>query len=182
MNANAPNANAPNANAPNANGRNANGRGALIERYERGPALLRSALARLPAQALQWRPAPSKWSAHEVIGHCADSETVAATRIRYLVAEERPTIQGYDQDRWARSFDYHGLDLESQLRQVEQVRAWTAALLRRLPEEAWRREGTHTESGRYTAERWLELYAEHLEQHARQLERNLAAWNARLAR
>jgi hypothetical protein len=45
-----------------------------------------------------------------------------------------------------------------------------------LPEEAWRREARHTASGRYTAEDWLRIYAEHLEIHARQIEANLAAW------
>jgi len=149
----------------------------LIDRYAAGPRLLRDALERLPADALQWRPAPGKWSAHEVVCHCADSETVAATRIRFLVGEERPTLMGYDQDCWAQRLDYHALSLELALRQIEQVRAWTADLIRRFPAEAWAREGTHTESGRYGAEKWLAIYAEHLEVHARQIERNLAAWN-----
>lgn len=39
--------------------------------------------------------------------------------------------------------------------------------------------GQHSESGRYGAEDWLKTYAEHLEGHARQIERNLAAWNSR---
>jgi hypothetical protein len=34
------------------------------------------------------------------------------------------------------------------------------------------------ESGRYTAEDWLNTYAEHLEKHSGQIERNLAAWQA----
>jgi hypothetical protein len=151
-------------------------RRALIERYSRGPGILRSALERVPAPAVQWRPAPGEWSAHEVVCHCADSETISSTRIRFLVGEERPTIVGYDQDRFARRFDYHALPLDLALRQIEQVREWTADLLRRFPDSAWSREGTHTESGRYTAETWLRLYAEHLEVHARQIERNLSAW------
>lgn len=150
-----------------------------IDRYARGPELLKTALAKVPAEALKWRPAEGKWSAHEVVCHCADSETIASTRIRYLVGEDRPTIHGYDEDAWAKTFDYHALPLEPALREVEQVRAWTADWIRRLPASAWSREGTHTESGRYTAERWLELYGVHLETHARQIERNLAAWNAR---
>ena len=150
-----------------------------IERYARGPELLRSALAKIPAEALKWRPAEGKWSVHEVVCHCADSETIASTRIRYLVGEERAAIQGYDENAWARKFDYHALPLEPALREVEQVRAWTTDWIRRLPASAWASEGTHTESGRYTAERWLELYGLHLETHARQIERNLAAWNAR---
>jgi hypothetical protein len=151
----------------------------LIERFDAGPRHFRAALLKLPPAALQWRPGPGKWSAHEIVCHCADSETVSGTRIRYLVGQDRPAIQGYDQDQWAVRFDYHSLPIEGALKQIEQVRAWTGDFVRRLPESAWTREGTHTESGRYTAETWLRTYAEHLEIHARQLDRNLAAWMAR---
>ena len=44
--------------------------------------------------------------------------------------------------------------------------------------EAWAREGRHTESGQYTAESWLRIYVDHLENHARQIEANLAAWQS----
>jgi hypothetical protein len=151
-------------------------RAAHIERYAAGPALLRAALAKVPDAALQWRPAPGKWSAHEVVCHCADSETISSTRIRHLVGEVRPTIQGYDQDRWAERFDYHALPLDLALAQIDQVRRWTADLVRRLPDSAWACEGVHTESGRYGAETWLAIYAEHLEVHARQLDRIVTAW------
>ncbi len=151
---------------------------ALIDRYAAGPARLSAAVARVPVAALPWRPAPGKWSVHEVVGHCADSETIASTRIRFVVGEERPTILGYDQDRWAQRFDYHAQPLALALAQVTQVRAWTSELLRRFPDEYWTRAATHTESGRYGAEIWLAIYAEHLEEHARQIERTLAAWNA----
>ncbi len=152
---------------------------ALIDRYERGPALLKAALAKFPPEALQWRPAPGKWSAHEVIVHCADAETNSHGRIRYVLAEEQPVIQGYDQARWARELDYHQLPMAAALATVEAVRANTVPLLRRTSDAAWARMGTHTESGRYGAEDWLRAYAEHLETHTRQLERNLAAWNTR---
>lgn len=151
----------------------------LIQRYAAGPAKLRAALSRVPAEALQWRPGPAQWSAHEVIVHCADSETNAYLRIRYLAAEKEPLIVGYDQEEWARAFDYHAQPLDTALATVEAVRGNTVPLLRRLPEAVWSREGRHTESGRYTAEDWLRIYAQHLEGHARQIERNLEAWQAR---
>jgi len=153
-----------------------------IRRYAEGPARLKQALDKLPEAARPWRPGPGKWSAHEIVCHCADSETNAALRIRYLVAESEPTIVGYDQDAWAGRLDYQAHPLEPALRTVDAVRANTVALLRRLPAEAWRREGRHTESGRYTAEDWLVVYSEHLEKHAGQIERNLAAWEAAKAR
>lgn len=149
-----------------------------IERYARGPERLKAALAKVPEEARTWRPGAGKWSVHEIVCHCADSETNAAARIRYLVAEENPIIAGYDQDVWARRFDYHALPLDAALAAVEGVHGLTTALLRRLPAEAWLREGRHTESGRYTAERWLQVYSDHLEKHACQIERNLAAWEA----
>jgi DinB superfamily len=151
----------------------------LIDRYERGPALLRAALEQIPAEARQWRPGPDKWSAHEVIVHCADAETTAAMRIRFLLAEEQPVIQGYDQAGWARRLDYHALPLEPALATVAAVRANTTALLRRLTDADWARAGTHSESGRYDAEKWLTIYAQHLEKHTGQMERNLAAWRSR---
>jgi len=43
----------------------------------------------------------------------------------------------------------------------------------------WRRSGQHSESGPYAAEDWLAIYAEHLERHSRQIERNLVAWTDR---
>ncbi len=151
----------------------------LIERYAEGPARLRAALARVPAEALQWRPGPGQWSPHEVVCHCADSETCAAVRIRYVLAERQPRIDGYDQDEWARGFDYHAQPLELALASIDALRAQTTFLLRRLPESAWAREGTHSQHGRYTADDWLRIYAAHLDGHAQQIERALAAWQAR---
>ncbi len=150
----------------------------LIAQYAAGPARLRGAVAAVPPEAMQWRPAPGEWSAHEVACHCADSETTSYSRIRFLLAEREPVIQGYDQDAWAVALDYHGLPVASALAVVDAVRAHTVALLRRVPEAAWRRVGRHTESGRYGVEDWLRIYAEHLEGHARQVEDNVARWRA----
>jgi hypothetical protein len=88
-------------------------------------------------------------------------------------------VIGYNEAQWAVTFDYHALPLEPALATVEAVRASTVVLLRRLPESAWARVGRHTESGRYGAEDWLRIYAAHLEDHAAQIEANVAAWKAR---
>ena len=157
-------------------------REALIQQFADGPARLRAALATVPSAALKWRPAPKEWSAHEVVIHCADSETNSFARIRFLVAEMAPTIQGYDQDKWATTFGYHDLPLEPALAVVDAVRASTTALIRGLPESAWTRSGRHTESGPYSAEDWLQIYADHLEGHARQIENNVAQWKAAQSR
>src|SRR6478609_10703026 len=107
-------------------------RSALITRYAEGSQKLSEALAEVPEEALQWRPAPGKWSVHEVVVHCADSETNAHGRIRTLVAEPDPVIVGYDQDEWARKFDYHSRQMGLALATVEAVRANTLPILQAL--------------------------------------------------
>ena len=154
-------------------------RSKLIRQYADGPAVLKAALSRVPGQATKWRPAPTKWSVHEVVCHCADSEMNAALRIRYLAGESVPRIVGYDQDAWTKLFDYHALDADVALQLAELARQWTVPLLERFSGEQWMKEGTHTEIGRYTAEDWLRINADHLHIHARQIDRNLAAWKAR---
>jgi len=154
-------------------------RESFLRRYAQGPALLRQAWDEVSAGARTWRPAEGKWSAHEVVIHCADSETYAAIRIRLLLAEAEPLVVGYDEATWAKRFDYHASDPELALHLVETVRAHTSAMLDRLPEEAWGRMGRHTQSGPYGTDDWLRSYGEHLEIHAAQIRRNLAAWQAR---
>jgi hypothetical protein len=149
----------------------------LISKYAAGAARLREALALAPEAARQWRPGPGQWSIHEIVVHVADSETNAAQRIRYLLAEPQPSIQAYDENEWARCFDYHAHPLDLALETVTAVRANTTALLRRLPEAAWERAGTHSQSGPYSAEDWLRSYAAHTHNHAGQIERTLAAWH-----
>ncbi len=154
-------------------------RNALLERYRTGPALLRQAWLEVPAAARSWRPGEGRWSAQEVVVHCADSETYAAIRIRLLLAERDPLIVGYDENEWARRFDYAAADPNLALRLIETVRAHTSATLDRVPEEAWGRLGRHTQSGAYGTDDWLRNYAAHLELHTAQIRRNLAAWEGR---
>jgi hypothetical protein len=56
------------------------------------------------------------------------------------------------------------------------VRAHTLATLERVPDSAWGRVGRHSHSGPYGTDDWLRSYGEHLEVHAAQIRRNLAAW------
>lgn len=155
-------------------------RASWIERYQNGPALLEATFAKVPLEARQWRPAPGKWSAHEIIVHCADSEANAHSRIRYLAAEKDPLIVGYDQDTWARDFDYHSHPVELAFATIRAVRANTVPLIKKLTEAQWAKVGRHTEhSNPYGSESWLRSYGDHLEVHSRQMERNIKAWSER---
>jgi len=153
-------------------------REALIVEYEKGAVLLCTAWENVPEDAEKWRPAPDKWSAHEVVIHCADCETYAATRLRLLVAEAEPLIVGYSQDAWAKVFNYHAQCTDRALRTVDAVRSQALPVLRSLTEADWAKEGRHTESGLYNVCDWLKSYGPHLTNHAQQISRNLTAFQA----
>jgi hypothetical protein len=149
-----------------------------IQQYASGPERLREAIARVPAEVMQWRPAPGEFSVREIVVHCADAETVDATRIRYLTAERDPVIMGYDESEWARVLEYHNHSLETALATVDVVCANTISLLKRPPETAWAAAiGRRTMSGRYTADDWLATESEHIEEHIKEIDLNLEAWS-----
>lgn len=152
---------------------NSGQRAALIERYTDGPWVVREALAGSSEAELDARP-PEGWSAREVVHHLADSETTSGIRLRRLLAEERPTLEAYDEAELARRLHYDR-PIEASLAVLEAVRRASAEILERLGEAEWVREGTHSESGHYTVETWLEIYAAHAHDHADQIRRARAA-------
>jgi hypothetical protein len=148
----------------------------MIDRYAEGPDRLRTAIDSVPEEARKWRPGEGKWSAHEIVCHCGDAETVAATRLRFLLAEKDPVIQAYDQAAWAKDLRYHEFPLEPSLESVRATRAHTTNLLRTLSTDDWTKTGRHSESGLWDVDRWLTIYSEHVHRHADQIDRALAAW------
>jgi hypothetical protein len=146
-------------------------RAGLIQRYREGPDVLEQAVAGLTDDGLDRRPAPGEWTPREVVHHCADSETMAAIRLRKLLAEDEPLIQGYDEEEWARRLHYGERPIAPSLAAVRAAREGSAALLEALDEAEWARSGTHSESGPYSVGQWLEIYARHCHDHAEQIRR-----------
>jgi hypothetical protein len=146
-------------------------RSELIAKYAAGYDEVVSALEGFPADHLTAHPIAGKWSAAEIVQHLADSEMTSAIRLRRLLVEDKPVIQGYDQDLFAARLLYNERDIAPAMEAFRGARATTAQLLERMTDADWLREGTHTESGHYTAEDWLEIYAAHAHGHADQIRR-----------
>lgn len=144
-------------------------RTALIEAYVAGPAAIRAALEGIADAELDARPADGGWTPREVVHHTADSEMTSAIRLRRLIAEDDPLIVGYDGDEFARRLHYDRRPIEPALEAIAGARATTAQILAGLTEAEWARTGTHSESGPYGVERWLEIYAAHCHEHADQI-------------
>ena len=140
----------------------------LIAKYKEGPDVVAKAVEGLTDADLDRRPSPTDWTAREVVHHLADAETRSAIRLRQLLAEDAPVIQGYDEEEYARRLHYDR-PIETSLALLRAVRASTAELLDRLTDADFARTGTHTESGAYSVDTWLELYAAHGHDHAQQI-------------
>ncbi|HYR76495.1 MAG TPA: DinB family protein [Pyrinomonadaceae bacterium] len=153
----------------------------LIAKYKDGYKEVTKNLDGFPKALLTAHPIPGKWSAAEIVHHLADSETTSAIRLRRLLVEDNPLIQGYDQDAFAARLNYNKRDMGPALDAFRSARATTAQLLDSMSDDDWRREGTHSESGSYTAEDWLAIYAAHAHNHASQIGRLREALKANAA-
>jgi hypothetical protein len=145
-------------------------RRALVERYRAGYDEVAAALRGATDEELDRRPAPGKWTSREIVHHLADSEMTSAIRLRRLIAEDAPMIQGYDQEQFARVL-FYDRPIAASLAAFQAARASTVEILERLTPEQWARVGTHSESGAYSVDRWLEIYADHAHDHADQIRR-----------
>ena len=153
-------------------------RNELIAKYNSGYDEVLSALQDFPPDKLTAHPISGKWSACEIIHHLADSESTSAIRLRRLLAEDSPTIEGYDQAQFAIRLKYNEREIEPALEAFRAARATTAQLFNLMSEDDWKREGSHTESGKYGVEDWLRIYAVHAHDHASQIKRLRSALSA----
>ena len=146
-------------------------RNELINTYAAGYDEVMNALDGFPADSLGAHPLPGKWSAREIVHHLGDSESTSAWRLRKLLVEDNPRIEGYDQDQFATRLRYNERDMAPALDAFRSARESTLQLLHTMSDEDWQRTGTHTESGLYSTEKWLTIYADHAHNHANQIRR-----------
>lgn len=114
-------------------------------------------------------PSPGKWSPAEIVCHLADCELVFAFRLRQTLAEDSPTVQPFDQEKWAAS--YHGITADQALAAFSAFRAWNLQLINASLPAAANRPVTHPERGTMTFLNVVETMAGHDLNHLAQLAR-----------
>jgi hypothetical protein len=114
-------------------------------------------------------PAPGKWNAAEIVSHLADCELVFAFRLRQTLAEDNPTIQPFDQEKWAAH--YPSIPANQALDVFAAIRGWNLQLLRTVMPQAAARPVTHPERGAMTFRTIIETMAGHDLNHIGQLQR-----------
>lgn len=141
-----------------------------MRRFATGYAAVETALEGISPAELDRRPSADEWCPREIVHHLADSEATAYVRLRKLIAEDGPLIQGYDEPEFARRLHYDR-PMEPSLAVLRAVREASLQLLETLAPEEWDRSGTHSESGPYSVDDWLRIYAGHSHDHADQIRR-----------
>ena len=141
----------------------------LIEHYAAGGEKLALAIRGLTREDLLAVPAADanigRWSIQQVVVHCMDSDLIATDRIKRMIAEDNPTLIGYDENKFVQNLRYDEQAAEQAVQILDLNRKLFANVLRRLPEAVWQRKGTHNERGAITAGGYLKSTVEHLDHH-----------------
>jgi len=153
----------------------------LLERFRRGPEILAAAMTGAAGSEVDFAP-EGKWSVRQITAHVADSELAGAMRMRQIIAEDNPTLQGYDQTLWATRLDYAKRKPSQSLDKFRTLRAESYELLKDLPPETFERRGTHSERGPLTLLELLRIYSDHAEKHAAQIRTVRSAFKEAKAR
>jgi len=142
-----------------------------IDVLERTTDAVRAALAGVPSARLSQPESPGKWSMRQVAQHLADSELVWGYRLRLVLAQERPTLTGYDQDLWSDRLHYDRLPIDEALDRLTVLRRSNLRLLADATPADLQRVGVHTERGEESVAHMIRMYAGHDLLHLRQLAR-----------
>jgi uncharacterized damage-inducible protein DinB len=137
----------------------------LIEQYVDGGDKLRRAVAGLTQEELRARPGPGAWSVLEVVVHLADSDAISIDRMKRIITEENPPLFYADETAYVERLHTHEQELEDALVLFEVGRRQWARVLRRLPDEAFLREGTHNRHGKVTLGDLVASYVKHVDDH-----------------
>jgi hypothetical protein len=123
---------------------------------------------------LSRRPAPGTWAVAEILAHLADAELVVGFRIRLVLGASGTPIPAYDQDAWAAFSDYAKHDPALSLEALRATRERTLHLLKSVPRKSWDLYGMHSERGKETVTRMVEMLAGHDLNHLKQIRERLS--------
>ena len=143
-------------------------RTAKITRIAACPRALHDAVEGLSDEQLDTPYRDGGWTVRQVIHHVADSHMNAYARCRWVVTEDHTTIKTYDQDMWATLPDM-SMPVAPSLQIIDGLHQRWTNFLSRLPDDAWSRKANHPERGEITLDDLLDIYADHGENHAKQI-------------
>ncbi len=150
---------------------NFNDREANLRTIAELPSKVREAIAGLTESQIDTPYRPGGWTVRQTVHHIADSHMNSQIRFKLALTEdEPPTIRPYHEERWAELADSR-LPAEVSLGLIDAIHARWTALLESMSELDFQRSFIHPETGSWTLERALALYAWHSLHHTAHITR-----------
>jgi uncharacterized damage-inducible protein DinB len=129
------------------------------------PQKIRDAVAGLSEEQLDAEYRPGGWTLRQTVHHVADSHSNSLTRFKLALTEdEPPTIRPYYEDRWAELGDSK-LPIDVSLNMIDGIHARWIALMESMSDEDFNKKFIHPETGEWTLDSALALYAWHSKHH-----------------
>lgn len=128
------------------------------------PEKLAKAVEGLNDEQLDTEYRPGGWTVRQTVHHVADSHINSICRFKLALSEENPTIRPYFEDIWATSADYR-LPIQVSLDILKGIHLRWVTMLESFTEEDFQRTLVHPDSGQWTVEQFLALYAWHGKHH-----------------
>lgn len=123
------------------------------------------AVTGLTDEQLDTRYRPDGWTVRQTVHHIADSHSNSLTRFKLALTEDTPpTIRPYYEERWAELGDSK-LPIDVSIKMLESLHTRWTALLESMSEADYQRSFIHPETGEWTLEAALALYAWHSQHH-----------------
>ena len=139
-------------------------RGANLRAIAELPANVSAAVADLSDEQLDTPYRPGGWTVRQTVHHIADSHLNSQIRFKLALTEDAPTIKPYAEDRWAELGDSK-LPVEVSLKMIDGIHARWVALLESMSDDDFQKTFIHPETGEWTLEAALALYAWHSKHH-----------------
>jgi len=113
------------------------------------------------------------WPIRVLVGHLADAELFLALRCRRIIAEDKPTLNLWDEHAFIDGGLYgctEGSNLTppmgGDLAMIHTTRSWLVAMLMQLTQDQWNRQGIHPTTGPISVREIANQNCWHLERHA----------------
>ncbi|MBX6313546.1 MAG: DinB family protein [Isosphaeraceae bacterium] len=138
---------------------------AVVDRYAAGGPLLAYATSGLTPEQEKAHPGPGAWSIAQLVAHLLDADLVYAERMKRVLAEERPTLLAFDENRWIERLDSQAMPVEEAVNLFVANRHWMTRILRKCSDTDFARVGIHSEAGPQTLAQIVATIANHVDHH-----------------
>lgn len=135
------------------------------------PAKITHAIAGLSDEQLDTEYRPGGWTVRQTVHHVADSHANSIIRFKLALTEDAPpTIKPYREERWAELADSR-LPIDVSLKMIEAIHHRWSVLLGSMTDDDFAKKFIHPETGEWTLDSALALYAWHSKHHTAHITR-----------